>query len=286
MAPLEPLSEKSIHFYCINLKYRTDRWNAFSQQPVIQDIKKNYVFERFDAIAGSTIDIPNDPRISMRTKRNIKELSRRDHEDLNTAGGVGCYLSHVEIWKKVVTNPEPYAIIFEDDASIPANFIDIFTTEFEKINLLPSTPDMWTFSYAWNFYYNVKGRALPHNQPENIRDNWILNSCPGGTGGYFITKEGAKKLLESAFPIDMHVDFYICLCTELKKIECVSNVKVILGSLSEAGKSDIQLLTGCQICNVPTNLNGRGLSLVNIPIVTIALLAIAAYSYVSHKRRV
>ena len=282
----EPFNEKTVHFYCINLKYRTDRWNAFSEQPVIQNIRKNYVFERFDAIAGSTIDIPNDNRISMRTKRNIKDLSRRDHEDLNTAGGVGCYLSHVEIWKRVVTNPEPYAIVFEDDASIPPNFLEVFTDEFEKINLLPTKPDMWAFSYAWNFYYNVKGRTLPHNQPENIRNNWVLNSCPGGTGGYFITKEGAKKLLNDAFPIDMHVDFYICLCTELKKIECVSNRKVILGALSQAGKSDIQLPTGCEICNVPTNLNRRGLSLINLPIVTIALIAIAAYSFISQKRKV
>jgi len=286
MATEEPISEKSLHFYCINLKYRTDRWNAFSNQPIIQDIKKNYVFERFDAIAGSTIDIPNDSRISMRTKRNIKDLSRRDHEDLNTAGGVGCYLSHVEIWKKVVTNPEPYAIIFEDDAAVPANFITVFTNEFKNMNLLPTVPDMWTFSYAWNFYYNVKGRQLPQNQPENIRGNWILNTCPGGTGGYFITKEGAKKLLESAFPIDMHVDFYICLCTELKKIECVGNDKIILGSLSESGKSDIQLPTGCAICNVPTNLNGRGLSLINVPIITIALIALTTYSFISQRGRI
>jgi GR25 family glycosyltransferase involved in LPS biosynthesis len=281
----EPLNEKTVHFYCINLKYRTDRWNAFSQQPVIQTIKQKYIFERFDAIAGSTIDIPNDNRISVRTKRNIKDLSRRDHEDLNTAGGVGCYLSHVEIWKKVLNNPEPYAIIFEDDASVPPDFLENIRREFESINLLPFTPDIWTFSYAWGFYYSVKGRPSPHNQPENIRGNWILNTCPGGTGGYFITKAGAKKLLENAFPIDMHVDFYICLCTELKKIECISNTKIILGALSQAGKSDIQLPTGCEICNVPTNLNGRGLSLINVPIIMIGLIALASYSFIVSGKR-
>ena len=111
-ATLEPLGQSSIHFYCINLKHRTDRWTAFSQQPVIQEIRKQYTFERFDAVAGSTLDINNDTRISLRAKRNIKDKMRRDHEDLNTAGAFGCYLSHVEIWRKVVNNPEPYAIVF------------------------------------------------------------------------------------------------------------------------------------------------------------------------------
>ena len=85
--------EENIHFYCINLKNRTDRWNTFSSQPAVIEIKEKYKFERFDAYPGSTIDIKNDDRIALRTKRNIKEGSRRDHEDLNTAGGVGCYLS-------------------------------------------------------------------------------------------------------------------------------------------------------------------------------------------------
>jgi len=281
----EPLNEKTVHFYCINLKYRTDRWNAFSQQPVIQIIKQKYIFERFDAIAGSTIDIPNDNRISIRTKRNIKELSRRDHEDLNTAGGVGCYLSHVEIWKKVLNNPEPYAIIFEDDTSVQSDFLDNLTREFDSINLLPFTPDVWSFSQPWEFYYTVKGKPLPQTVPENIRGNWVLNTSPGGLNGYFLTREGAKKLLDKAFPIDMHVDLYISLCSELKTINCVSNKKIILTGLSEGTKSDIQLPTGCEICNVPTNLNGRGLSLINVPIIMIGLIALASYSFIVSGKR-
>ena len=53
--------------------------------------------------------------------------------------------------------------------------------------------------------------------------------------------EGAKKLISGAFPIDMHVDLYICLCSELKKIICVSHKNLILRLLVESEKSDIQL---------------------------------------------
>jgi GR25 family glycosyltransferase involved in LPS biosynthesis len=276
---LEPLNEKSIHFYCINLKHRTDRWTAFSQQPAIQEIKQSRVFERFDAVAGSTIDIQADTRISLRAKRNIKDKFRRDHEDLNTTGAIGCYLSHVEIWKKVANNPEPYAIVFEDDAAVPADFMRRFEAAYSEINLLAGIPDLWTFSNPWAFYYRTKGRPLPYDVPENLRGRWVLNTCPGGTGGYFITKEGAKKLLDNAFPIDMHVDLYICLCAEMKKIRCVMNRTIILGSLSEGAKSDIQLPSGCAICDIPTNLDERGITMLNLPIVVFGLVAMAGLAW-------
>ena len=116
--------EGSIHMYCINLKQRGDRWKRFSEQPELKELMKHHSFERFEGISGATIDIQGDSRISLRTKRNIKEHIRRDHEELDSAGGVGCYLSHTTVWKQFLERPEPYAIIFEDDA--------IFCEDFEK----------------------------------------------------------------------------------------------------------------------------------------------------------
>ena len=275
--------DENIHFYCINLKSRTDRWNKFSNQPAILQIKEKYKFERFDAYAGSTIDIKNDNRIALRTKRNIKEGSRRDHEDLNTAGGVGCYLSHVELWKKIADGKEPYAIIFEDDTKLPDDFLEIFEKCLSDQNLLPETPDVWTFSYGWEFYYRTKGKKAPQDVTTNHRGPWVFNTCPGGLNGYFITKEGAKKLIADAFPIDMHVDLYICLCSELKKIICVSHKDLILRLLVESEKSDIQLPSECLICDIPTNYTSHGILSVNVPVVVIGLLTLVVLSQLGRK---
>ena len=265
----------SIHFYVINLKQRTDRWKTFSEQRAIKKIMKTYPFERFDAIAGSTIDIPNDNRISMRTRRNIKESSRRDHEDLNTAGGIGCYLSHVEVWKKIAMNQEEYGIVFEDDTKLPDDFLTVLKSSMKDLNLLPEMPDVWTFSYGWDFFYKTKGKELPQNITENHRGPWIYNTCPGGLNGYLLTREGAKKLLENAFPIDMHVDLYICMNVDLKKILCVAHKDLILNLLVESEKSDIQLPMGCTICNVPNNLDQKGMVVVNLPMMIITLGIVA-----------
>jgi len=267
--------DEKVHFYVINLKHRTDRWKTFSEQPAVNDIKQNYPFERFDAIPGSTIDIRNDQRVSMRTKRNIKDSVRRDHEDLNTAGGVGCYLSHVEVWKKIAANEEPYGIIFEDDTLLPDDFVPILKMCMRDWNLLPEMPDVWTFSYGWDFFYKTKGKALPQDLPENHRGPWIYNTCPGGLNGYLVTKEGAKRLLENAFPIDMHVDLYICLMVDLKKVLCVAHRDLILNLLVESEKSDIQLPSGCTICDIPSNLTQKGIVAVNIPLLFIGLTVIA-----------
>jgi GR25 family glycosyltransferase involved in LPS biosynthesis len=265
----------SIHFYVINLKQRTDRWKTFSEQRAVKKIMKTYPFERFDAIAGSTIDVPNDTRISMRTRRNIKESSRRDHEDLNTAGGIGCYLSHVEVWKKIAMNQEEYGIIFEDDTKLPDDFLTVLKSSMKDLNLLPEMPDVWTFSYGWDFFYKTKGKELPQNITENHRGPWIYNTCPGGLNGYLVTREGAKKLLENAFPIDMHVDLYICMNVDLKKILCVAHKDLILNLLVESEKSDIQLPMGCTICNVPNNLDQKGMVVVNVPMLIITLGIVA-----------
>ena len=271
--------DQKVHFYVINLKHRTDRWKTFSEQPAIQEIKTQYPFERFDAIPGSMIDIQNDPRISMRTKRNIKESLRRDHEDLNTAGGVGCYLSHVEIWKKIATNEEPYGIIFEDDTRLPDDFVTILQTCMRDLNLLPEMPDVWTFSYGWDFFYKTHGKQLPQDMPENHRGPWIFNTCPGGLNGYLVTKNGAKRLLESVFPLDMHVDLYICMMVDLKRIQCVAHRDLILNLLVESEKSDIQLPMGCTICDVPSNLHQKGIVVLNIPLVVICLSALAGLMF-------
>jgi len=278
--------EPKIHFYCINLKHRTDRWNTFSNQPAVKEIKEKYSFERFDAISGSTIDVQHDTRVSLRTKRNIKESSRRGHEDLNTVGGIGCYLSHVELWKKIAEGSEPFAMIFEDDTHLPDNFLELFEYCFHDRTLLPEMPDVWTFSYGWNFYYENRGKTLPQDLKENHRGPWIFNTCPGGLNGYFITKEGAKKLVETAFPIDMHVDLYICLCTELKKVMCVAHKNLILNLLVESEKSDIQIPGACAMCDIPNNFQEKGIILVNLPILVVSIVGLMLLSYVSRGKRI
>jgi GR25 family glycosyltransferase involved in LPS biosynthesis len=267
--------EGKIHIYCINLKHRVDRWERFSSQPELGRLKALYGFERFEGINGSAIDIKKDERISLRTKRNIKEHTRRDHEELDSAGGVGCYLSHTTVWKKFLEREEPYAIVFEDDAVILPGFTENLHMAMKDVTLLPDQPDIWSFSWVHEYYYDSKGRPMPNAVKDNVYGPWTTNVCTTFTG-YLISKRGAQRLLENAFPIDMHVDMYACLNSELGKVLSVKHaaVKTPAYSLKEHD-TDIQVSEDCPICNVPTKYREKGIVLLNLPVVVIGLSVIA-----------
>lgn len=277
--------EGGVHIYCINLKHRGDRWQRFSEQPELKRLINAYTFERFEAINGSALDMMKDDRISLRTKRNIREHTRRDHEELDSAGGVGCYLSHTSVWKAFLERPESYAIIFEDDANIPEGFAENFQSAMKDATLLPSAPDVWYFSRPSDWYFDYKGKPNPYTVKEQNLGPWTTKTCASFTG-YLISKKGAEKLLETAFPIDMHVDLYSCLVGELDKVLTVShkNVRVAPYAL-KMGDTDIQVVADCPICNIPTRYDKRGMVVVSIPALVIGLAVVGVlYTLTTAKR--
>lgn len=275
--------------YCINLKHRADRWERFSKQPELQVMMKHYTFERFEGINGSAIDIPKDERISLRTKRNVKEHIRRDHEELDSAGGVGCYLSHTSVWKKFLERPEPYAMVLEDDAVLYDGFLEDFQNAMKDATLLPQVPDVWFFNVPTQWYYEYKGKPHPLTVKEQNLGPWVTNTCSPFTG-YLISKRGAEKLLETAFPLDMHVDLYTCLAGDLNRIFTVAHRNVVVKDyLLKAVDSDIRAdnVDACMICTVPTNYEKRGIVVISLPILFLGLGAMAAMYYlgIGRKRR-
>ena len=278
--------EGGIHVYCINLKHRTDRWKRFSEQPELERLMKHYTLERYEGINGSAIDIMKDDRISLRTKRNVKEHIRRDHEELDSAGGVGCYLSHTNIWKKFLERSEAYAMILEDDATLYDGFMEDFQRAMKDTTLLPQMPDVWFFNVPNDWYYEYKGKPNPLTVKEKNLGPWVTNTCSYFTG-YIISKRGAEKLLETAFPLDMHVDVYACLAGDLKRIFTVAHRDVVVKpySLKEADTDIAE--SNCAICNVPTSFEKKWIVMVNLPIVSMALgsLAILYFLGLNTKRR-
>jgi GR25 family glycosyltransferase involved in LPS biosynthesis len=278
--------EGNIHVYCINLKHRTDRWERFSSQPELEILKESYEVERFEGINGSAINIQKDERISLRTKRNIKDNIRRDHEELDSAGGVGCYLSHTTIWKKFLERSEPYAMILEDDVLLEPGFTMKFKRAMKDTTLLPDEPDVWFFQRPTEWYYNYKGLPYPPNMSKHNIGPWITNTCAAFTG-YLISRRGAEKLLEAAFPIDMHVDLYTCLNGELKRTINVYHKNVTVGVQPvQLLDSDIQVSEdkACMICDIPTQYRARGIIVISVPILLMAGCIIATLLYIRKKR--
>jgi GR25 family glycosyltransferase involved in LPS biosynthesis len=254
--------------YCINLNFRKDRWKKFTSQAEVKQLQSIYSFERFDAVVGKNIDIENDARIGIRTRRNIIDGTRRDHEELDTPGGVGCYLSHATIWKNFLDREEEYAMVFEDDAILPISFVYRFQSALKDLPLLPKQPDIWYFSGPTRWYYESKGRPLPHTVPENHVGPWITPYCSVFTG-YLLSKNGAKQLLEAAFPITMHVDLYSCLVGDLGKLNSVYHKRINI-TQDITVSTDIQN-PGCKICDIPTKGLSTSTIVITLPVLLVGL---------------
>lgn len=252
---MNDLQTPKIQIFCINLKERPDRWQRFTSQPGVQRLSASFKLERFEGVNGKLLDIKNDSRVSLRTKRNIMYQKRRDHEDLDTPGGVGCYLSHYGTWKKFLEGQDEKLLVFEDDAAVPDNFQSILLSCMNDIsNEGRMRPDIWLLSKP--FGMTLK-RALDLNDVEYHGD-WAYD-ITGPLTGYVLTREAAKILCDNAFPIDGHVDHYMHRCAQMGMLTIAHNKKITLSQVRLMEKdSDIQQKPSCEVCNLPDMPRQKG----------------------------
>lgn len=262
--------------FCINLKERPDRWQRFSAQPGVERLKATYPFERFEGVNGKLLNIKDDDRVSLRTKRNIMFQKRRDHEDLDTAGGVGCYLSHYGCWQKFLQGRSEYCLIFEDDAEVPVNFKEMLERALDDLDQEDvKRPEIWLLSRPWG----PAMRKILGVSDIQYTGNWAYD-VTGPLTGYILSRNAARILSENAFPIDGHVDHYMHRCAQMGLLTISHNRNIILRQVGVKEKdSDIQQKPSCEVCNLPDAPLKKGyliLSNQTVSAVTVAILGFGA----------
>lgn len=263
-------TRKTIQIYCINLKERADRWERFMSQAGVKRLAAMYPFERFEGVNGKMLDVKNDERISLRTKRNILYQKRRDHEDLDTPGGVGCYLSHYGCWKKFSETRADKCIIFEDDAIIPDDFPELLQAALDELDHeAVLRPDVWLLSKPFNM--GTMKHALDLGKVQYNR-NWTYD-VTGPLTGYVVFRSGAKVLIDNALPIDGHVDHYIHRCAQMGLITIAHNEKIILKQFKiMKGDSDIMQKPSCEVCDLPDAPKQKGYLIITNQTITSAIV--------------
>jgi GR25 family glycosyltransferase involved in LPS biosynthesis len=238
---------KDLPTYCINLEKRTDRWDLVQSQPGFKDF---HHMQRFIGVDGSKIDIMKDDRITMLTKRNIMKKTRRAHEELSTAGGVGCYLSHVKLWEKFFYESSAQAmLVFEDDVKLTGDSYKNLQSLFDNSNILknPTAYDFCILSPSSHPKYTTR---IP-----NYKDDANLDGLDSFTTlvAYIITRKGAEKILPLVYPIESHIDQFIGVCSSMKLLDvCAPKTKIFKYNVTA---SDIYDNGGCDVCDVPTDFS-------------------------------
>lgn len=168
----------------INLDRDTERNDAMTAQA----LHMNKKFTRIPGIQGS--DLPPD----------FKNAQTSSVGKLCTDSMIGCFLSHKKAWEYVVSTGTG-CVILEDDC--------VLVPDFEKRakRVLKNAPE-FDIMYFGSFTLPFIPR-LVHGTMKG--KHYRTPSAPLGLHCYYITVDGARKLLDEFKFIDYHVDLMIIL---------------------------------------------------------------------------
>jgi GR25 family glycosyltransferase involved in LPS biosynthesis len=243
---------RDIPIFVINLDDDIKRWEFIKHQ---LNYLKSLNYQRVsaeDMRKPNMTELYKDDRISLYTKFTIQKKHRCDHKQIDRTGAIGATLSHYKIWRKMIDDNIPMAIIIEDDMHLMSNFYNILEKEIEKYN---KEFDILNLGYLKNHYSDV----------DNSKFHF-------GTGCYVVTKEACEILCKYVFPIETHVDAYLFLLNHFGYIRMIMSDKDIIyhGGEFESNISHGNLKCDKSSTNVVINDNNNN----SYHIITILLLII------------
>ena len=116
-----------------------------------------------------------------------------------TRPAVGCYLSHLAIWKAFARSGLPWLLIVEDDAVPAPRYVAAIARRL--LAELPADADMLLLGCTV-----MDGLAEPTAHPLFTRIYYY-----NGTYAYLLTRKGCRALLPRLLPIRTHIDNQISL---------------------------------------------------------------------------
>jgi glycosyl transferase family 25 len=177
--------------HIVNLKKSVDR---------LENVKKvmskyNLKFERFDAIYGKELS-------QEEVNKNANILCRTL---LCNNGIIGCAMSHIQLWNKLLNdNMSDKYIIMEDD---------IEDINIQELNNLVNFINDNKFDFDYISLNCISLFCQNLNKGIKVSDTLYLTNkiYPFGTGAYIISKNGAKKLVDmiNKYKIFYHIDFTV-----------------------------------------------------------------------------
>lgn len=174
--------------------------------------KQNLNFDFFDALTPEPAAI------------FAKELNLKIDEKTLTKGEVACFMSHVYLWNKMISENIPHMAIFEDDIYLGEN-VKAFLSDNSWID------SNWHLIKIEEFTSKVAlGQKIKTFNNEPGRALFELKSKNLGTAGYILSLHGAKQLISYIQSLDMLIALDHLMFEKLvqDKILSVSQMKPAL----------------------------------------------------------
>lgn len=256
-----------IKSYVINLKRSAERLEAIGKK--FESI--NIPFERLEAVDGKLLTDTEFQELTEFRQGGGKPMSR---------GQIGCFLSHFHAWEIAANSPDPYTAIFEDDMHISPDLRDFLITnswipkECEIIRLEPSTNRVLL---SKNSITEYAGRSLRKVQSTT----WCA-------GGYIISKDTARKLIELPKSTHDSVDYFL-FCLEQSSVARGLHISQIYPALCVQDKffykdvRDIRFYSNINDIDPELSLRGRMKYLKSKPILSFFLRTLQGYKKIPYQ---
>ena len=162
--------------FVINLKRRPDRLKQFYDRCPYTDVE---VIQAFDG--------HNSGKESKKERKLITKFPS-DRQP----GAIGCSISHLRIWKRMVNENIPIAMIFEDDCLFNPDFL-----KFMESLEIPNNIKILYFGGRFTKNFVVPSELTISITPEIYQHHNFNNKYhERTTHGYIITVDLAKFLIE------------------------------------------------------------------------------------------
>ena len=212
--------------FLVNLDRRPDRMDAISKQR--QNLPAD--MERVSACDGTKLIV--NPR--------LRSLCRNGNYFMRP-GVIGCALSHLKLYDRLLHREDADIdgyVIFEDDVTADENFLKQMKRTFTITENKGERPDLIFFTTVPRFFnkhhFSVKGIVRKRTLDE------IAEDSVGGTGCYYISRKGAKAVLDYIEKRTLDVAIDVILFRLAPKIVIFFVQPPIITQYEENAVSDVQ----------------------------------------------
>lgn len=177
-----------LRLFVINLARSPDRRQFMSEQL----LRLGLPFDVFRAVDGHTLT--DGDLVAYNREKRLRSFG----DDL-TPTEIGCYLSHYRLYRKIVTERIPRAVVFEDDTEISDDLPAI-------LRALENSPESWEFIRLAGLRER-KGKEVAYLGHGYRAVRLRHTAC--GSQAYIVNQQGARKLLDYGKEITRQVDITI-----------------------------------------------------------------------------
>jgi glycosyl transferase, family 25 len=193
-----------VHAYVINLARSTDRRSYISAELNKTGIEYEFV----TAVDGRGLDLHNTLQIAP---------AFLDFDF--SAGSAGCAFSHLNVYRKILTDGLDHALVLEDDVVVPADLDGL--AEAVGRHLTGAEVVLLNFHSSTPCRMSTLGTiSLP---PDRLLALPIDISQPGSAAAYVITREACERMLRESIPLKVLADawWHFYRSGQLDRVRCV-----------------------------------------------------------------